>query len=172
MLVIRFKRTGRKNQPSFRVIVTPKQAGGPAGKPKEYLGWFNPFSKAFELKKERISFWLSRGAKPSGTLHNLLLKAGLIEGKKIPLHGKEKHLDLPAGQTGEAVKAAVPPEEGESRSVSEQEAAPAVEAKTEVVEPALAEPPAQEKPPESAQEAASVATDLSTEQAEEVKAEA
>lgn len=91
MLVIRLKRTGRKNQPSFRVIVTPKQAGGPAGKPKEYLGWFNPFSKSFELKKERISYWLSQGAHPSATMHNLLLKAGIIEGKKIPLHGKEKH---------------------------------------------------------------------------------
>ncbi len=130
MLVIRFKRTGRKNQPSFRVIVTEKQAGGPAGKPKEYLGWFNPFSKAFELKKERISYWLSQGAKPSETLHNLLLKAGIIEGKKIPLHGKEKHLDqpapadLPAKRAGEAVKA---------------ETAPAAEAKTEAAEPAPAE---------------------------------
>lgn len=151
MLVIRFKRTGRKNQPSFRVIVTPKQAGGPAGKPKEYLGWFNPFSKAFELKKERIFYWLSQGAKPSETLHNLLLKAGLIEGKKTPLHGKEKH-------PKEAVKA---------------EATPlAVEAKTEVVELVPAEPPAQEKPQELAQEAASVTTDLSAEQAGEVKIEA
>lgn len=148
MLVIRFKRTGRKNQPSFRVIVTPKQAGGPAGKPKEYLGWFNPFSKAFELKKERISYWLSQGAKPSETLHNLLLKAGLIEGKKTPLHGKEKHPDLPA-QVGEAAKT---------------EAAPAVEAKAEVGEPALAESPAQESAPAT--------TDLSAEQAGEVKTEA
>ncbi len=142
MLVIRFKRAGRKNQPSFRVIVTPKQAGGPAGKPKEYLGWFNPFSKAFELKKERISYWLSQGAKPSETLHNLLLKAGLIEGKKTPLHGKEKHPE-------KAVKT---------------EAAPAVEAKAEVVEPALAESPAQESAPAT--------TDLSAEQAGEVKTEA
>ena len=110
MLVIRFKRTGRKNQPSFRVIVTPKQVGGPQGKPKENLGWFNPFSKAFELKKERISYWLSQGAKPSETLHNLLLKAGIIEGKKIPLHGKEKHPAEPAQEKAResAPEAAVP----------------------------------------------------------------
>lgn len=91
MLTIRLQRVGRKNQPSFRVIVTPKKLGGPAGKPVEYLGWFNPFSKAFELKKERISYWLAQGAKPTETLNNLLLKAGLISGKKIPLHGKERH---------------------------------------------------------------------------------
>ena len=149
MFVIRLKRTGRKNQPSFRVIVTLKQAGGPAGKPKEYLGWFNPFLKTFELKKERISYWLSQGAKPSETMHNLLLKAGFIEGKKIPLHGKEKHPE-------EAVKAAAP-ESGESlasspsqngRPAAEPEkagetakmaVAPAVEAKTETTEPVPAE---------------------------------
>jgi len=91
MITIRLQRVGRKNQPSFRVIVTPKKVGGPAGKPVEYLGWLNPFTKAFELKKERISYWLSQGAKPSETLNNLLIKAGLIEGKKVSLHGKERH---------------------------------------------------------------------------------
>ena len=148
--MIRIKRTGRKNQPRFRVNVTPKQAGGPAGKPKEYLGWFNPFSKAFELKKERISYWLSQGAQPSETMHNLLLKAGVIEGKKIPLHGKEKHPDLPAETPGAPVlseverSAAEPPKEKEE---VKPEAAPITEPETkEAEEPVPAKAAVQEKP--------------------------
>src|SRR3990170_6602368 len=107
MLVLRLKRVGRKGQPSFRVIVTPKKAGGPAGKPKEYLGWFNPFTKEFQLKSERISYWLSQGAQPSETMHNLLIKAGLLDGKKIPLHGKEKHPEPVAEAKPEAKPEAV-----------------------------------------------------------------
>jgi small subunit ribosomal protein S16 len=95
MLSIRFKRVGRKNQPSYRVIVTPKRAGGPKGRPVEYLGWFNPFSKNFALKKERVLYWLSQGAKPSNTLHNLLVKAGVVKEKKIPVHKKSKKTESP-----------------------------------------------------------------------------
>ncbi len=90
MLTIRLKRVGRKHQPSFKVIVTPKNLGGPEGKPVEYLGWYNSLLKKFELKKERIQYWLSQGAKPSATLHNLLVKDGVIQGTKIKVQKKSK----------------------------------------------------------------------------------
>ncbi|MEW5805272.1 MAG: 30S ribosomal protein S16 [Patescibacteria group bacterium] len=100
MLSIRFKRIGKKNQPSYRVIVTPKKAGGPKGKPIEYLGWFNPFSKEFALKKERILYWLSQGAKTSDSLQNLLIRAGIIKSKKIAVHKKSKKKSEPSVQSG------------------------------------------------------------------------
>lgn len=90
MLVIRLKRVGRRNQPSYRVIVTPKRAGGPKGKPIEYLGWYSPLLKSYSLKQERILYWLSQGAQLSETMHNLLIKAGVVKGKKIPVHKKGK----------------------------------------------------------------------------------
>lgn len=90
MLTIRLKRVGRKHQPGFRVIVTPLGLGGPKGKPVEYLGWTDPFSKKYELNRERISYWLSKGAKPSPTLQNLLIKDGLVKSKKVSLHKKSK----------------------------------------------------------------------------------
>ncbi len=56
--------------------------GGPKGKAIEYLGWYNPLSKKYSLKKERISYWLSQGAQTSDSLYNLLVKDGIITGKK------------------------------------------------------------------------------------------
>jgi small subunit ribosomal protein S16 len=113
MLVIRLQRTGRKNQPSYRVIVSPKGRGGPKGKPVEYLGWFNPLKKTLEFKKERILYWLSQGAKTSATLHNLLIKLGIITGKKIAVH----QTPAPKEQTREASVSA--PVKAESAPVSE-----------------------------------------------------
>lgn len=111
MLTIRFKRVGRRNQPSYRVIVTPKRAGGPKGKPIEYLGWYNPFSKKFSLNKERILYWLSQGAETSASLHNLLIRAGLIIGEKIPVHKSSSGSTSTESEGTEAVKKE---EEGES----------------------------------------------------------
>ena len=56
----------------------------------EYLGWYNPSQDKYEFKKERILYWLKVGAKPTPTVHNLLISAGVREGKKIPVHKKLK----------------------------------------------------------------------------------
>ena len=85
MITIKLKRVGKKHQPSYRVIVTDKNLGGPKGKTIEYLGWYNPLSKKFSLKKERISYWLSQGAQSSDSIYNLLVKDGIIANKKKPV---------------------------------------------------------------------------------------
>src|SRR5436309_14279034 len=85
MFVIRLQKVGRRNKRSFRVILTPKRSS-PKGKVIEFLGNFDPKTNALYLKKERISYWLSKGAKASSTLHNLLIKEKIIEGKKAPKH--------------------------------------------------------------------------------------
>jgi len=130
--MIRLKRTGRKNQPSYRVVVSPRGLGGPRAKTVEYLGWVNTLKKTFELKKERIQYWLSQGAKPSPTLHNLLVKTGLIQGGKIAVH-----------QTP-------PPKEQlatESKPVVAPEAAPEPAAQPETPVSAVAEPEAPQEAP-------------------------
>src|SRR4051812_40338384 len=83
MLKIRMQRTGRINQPSFRIVVTEHTAGPQAGKYVERVGFYNPRSKEKVLLDERIKYWMSVGAKPSGTVHNMLVSTGLIKGKKI-----------------------------------------------------------------------------------------
>jgi len=88
MLVIRLFRIGKKNQPSFKIVVTDKRKPTRAGRFVEEVGFWNPRGKEKILKKDRILHWLSVGAKPSPTVHNLLVKEKIIEGKKIPKHKK------------------------------------------------------------------------------------
>jgi len=90
MLIIRLLRTGKRNQPFFKVVVTDKRRPPTAGRFVEDLGFWNPLTKKKNLKEERIKYWLSRGAKPSDTVYNLLISEKMLEGKKIPQHKKAK----------------------------------------------------------------------------------
>ena len=72
MLVIRFFRVGKKNQPSFKIVVTDKRRPPRGGRFVEEVGFWNPLTKEKLLKKERIKYWLSVGAKASDTVRNLL----------------------------------------------------------------------------------------------------
>ena len=89
MLVIRFFRVGKKNQPSFKIVVTDKRKPPRAGRFVEEVGFYNPKTKEKVLKAERIKYWLSVGAKPSDTVHNLLISEKIIEGKKITIYIKK-----------------------------------------------------------------------------------
>lgn len=90
MLVIRFFRVGKKNQPSFKIVVTDKRRPPRGGRFVEEVGFWNPLTKQKLLKKERIKYWLSVGAKSSDTVHNLLVKENILKDKKIAVHKKTK----------------------------------------------------------------------------------
>src|SRR3989344_2102592 len=83
MLVIRLTRKGKKNQPFFRVVVTDKRRSAKGGRAVEILGYLDPLTKRKSLKKERVLYWISKGAQPSVTVHNLLVSEKIIEGKKV-----------------------------------------------------------------------------------------
>ena len=83
MLTIRLTRKGKKNQPFFRVVVIDKRRSAKGGRAVEILGFVNPLTKKKSLKKERILYWIKNGAKPSATMHNLLVREKIISGKKI-----------------------------------------------------------------------------------------
>jgi small subunit ribosomal protein S16 len=109
MLVIRLQKTGKKNSPSFRVVVTEKSTG-PRGRAVEVLGFHNPRLKTTEFKAERVHFWLNKGAQVSDTVHNLLVNNKIIEGEKIAVHKVKKIKDQEEA-TATADQAAIP--EGE-----------------------------------------------------------
>ena len=83
MLKIRMQRSGRINQPSFRIVVTEHASSPKAGKYVERVGFYNPTSKERTLVGDRIKYWMSVGAKPSGTVHNMLVSAGVLNAKKV-----------------------------------------------------------------------------------------
>ncbi|EKD76649.1 MAG: Ribosomal protein S16 [uncultured bacterium] len=84
MLVIRLARHGRKNHPTYRVVLQEKD-WSPLSKVIEILGNMNPHTnpRTIVLKKDRISYWLSQGAEPSPTMRNLLIDEGMVKGKKV-----------------------------------------------------------------------------------------
>ena len=90
MLVIRFSRIGKKNQPSFKIVAIDKNRPPKSGRFAQELGFWNPLTKEKKLNSERIKYWLSVGAKPSAAVYNLLVKEGILKGKKIPVHKKKK----------------------------------------------------------------------------------
>lgn len=81
--MIRFQRIGRRNDPSFRMVVTEKTSGPKAGKFVDLVGTYNPKTKAFAAKADRIKHWMSNGAQVSPSLMNLLIKNDILKGKKI-----------------------------------------------------------------------------------------
>jgi small subunit ribosomal protein S16 len=82
MLKIRLQRIGRKNEAAFRLVLTDSKNGPQSGKFKEILGSYTLKSDAVALKSDRIQHWIKNGAQPSDTAHNMLVKQGVIEGKK------------------------------------------------------------------------------------------
>lgn len=101
MLCIRFLRIGKKHQPCFKIVVTDKRKPPRGGRFVEEVGFWNPLTKEKVLKAERIKHWISKGAKPSDSVYNLLVKEKVLEGKKVSVHKKKKEKK---GETSEAPK--------------------------------------------------------------------
>ncbi len=83
MLAIRLKRVGRKNDPSFRIIVqesrrSPKKTQGIV----EYVGSYDARKGQPQVNADRVKYWMSQGAQPSETVHNILVDLKVVEGKK------------------------------------------------------------------------------------------
>ncbi len=104
MLTIRLTRKGKKNQPFFKVVVIDKRRSASGGRAVEILGYVDPLTKRKSLKKERILYWISKGAQPSDTIHNLLISEKIIEGKKIHVSRIKKVVAVvvPAAPAGAA----------------------------------------------------------------------
>ncbi len=74
---------GRKNDPSFRVIVVDSKKKPKTHNYLEMVGSYDPRVDRVELKAERIKHWMEHGAKVSDTVHNLLVSQKIIDAKKI-----------------------------------------------------------------------------------------
>jgi small subunit ribosomal protein S16 len=82
MLVIRLFRTGKKKQPSYKVVVTDRNNPPQGGKFVEQVGFYNPITREKILQGERINYWMGVGAQPSDTVYNILINEGVIKGEK------------------------------------------------------------------------------------------
>ncbi len=99
MLVIKLFRTGKKNQPFFKIVVTDKNSPPRGGRFVEELGFLNPLTKQRSIKSERAQYWISKGAQPSDSVYNILVSEKVIEGKKRSVHAKKKGEEKTEEQT-------------------------------------------------------------------------
>lgn len=141
MLMIRFQRIGRKNDPAFRIAVLEKTAGPKAGKYVDLVGTYNPKTKESTLKPELIKEWVTKGAQVSPSVMNLLIAKGVFEGKKVAVVSK-KNLEknkpaevAPEAPAAEAAPVEAPSEEEVVAEAAEtEEMAPAAEEAAPVAE--------------------------------------
>ncbi len=104
MLAVKLRPAGRKGQRSFRIVVVESRSKL-RGKFVEDLGWENRHTDEVRVNAERAKYWLSHGASPTASVHNVLVRAGVIPGPKIPVH---KVKPASAEVSAEAPKEEVP----------------------------------------------------------------
>jgi small subunit ribosomal protein S16 len=79
-VVLRLKRFGRLNLPTFRLVATDSRMPRD-GRILEAPGYFLPLmprgDEQLKLNAERVTYWLSVGAQPSPTAVTLLERAGI-----------------------------------------------------------------------------------------------
>jgi small subunit ribosomal protein S16 len=176
---IRLRRTGRKKQPSYRLVVaeseTPRE-----GRYLDSVGTYNPLTRPSDLRidLEKVDSWLARGALMSDTVASLIRKARKGGDKTLAVRGvgpeEKPNLDVvdapsaaaPAGKpkagSRGAPKAALPevePEAAEAPPVAAADAPPEAAAEA-LPEPASEAPePAVEAPEAAAASAAEPAAD-------------
>lgn len=90
MLKIRLQRIGRKNDPSFRVVLTDSKNSTKSGRFLEILGTYNPKKGETNFDVEKIKKFISTGAKLSDTMHNFLVHQKVLDAKKINVLPKKK----------------------------------------------------------------------------------
>ncbi|MBI2411603.1 MAG: 30S ribosomal protein S16 [Deltaproteobacteria bacterium] len=73
---IRLTRQGGKKKPFYRIVVADSEAPRD-GSFLEVVGLYNPMSNPpkVELKDDRVSFWLGKGATPTDTVRQIIKKA-------------------------------------------------------------------------------------------------
>lgn len=72
---IRLQRTGKKHQPSYRIVVADSRAKR-NGKIVEKIGFYNPLTDPPTIKfdKKKVEYWLSVGAQMSDTARELIFR--------------------------------------------------------------------------------------------------
>lgn len=156
MLAIRFNRTGKRNRAHFRVVVQ-EHTQAPGKRHVEIVGSYDPHKKTTLLKKDRILYWIGQGAQVSDAVHNMLVREGIVEAKKIAKK-------MPRPVVKEEVKAEEVPTATEATTETPETIpeAPAVETEKTEETPAVAEV-APETPAEPVAEVAPAVEEVKTE---------
>jgi len=75
-LKIRLTRIGTTHQPHYRFVIAEARSRRD-GDAVETIGTYDPRAKANNVKLDlaRVDYWLSKGAKPTDTVHSMIKRA-------------------------------------------------------------------------------------------------
>jgi len=130
--MMRLQRVGRKNDPSYRIVVTDKRTGPKSDKHVDRIGSYNPKMNSVQLDAVKAKEWLAKGVQPSDTVYNILIGQKVVEGRKINVLPK---------------KSPIVDEEALKRAAEEAAAKAKAEAEKAAAEAQVAETPAAEEQP-------------------------
>lgn len=118
--------------------MTDSKNSSKSGRFAELLGSYDPRKSLEALKVERIKHWLAQGAGVTGTVNNLLIKKGIIRGKKIHV-GMDNVVPAPKEEATPVEETAPVPEPVIEEAPVEEVAAPepVVEAPAEEAKPVV-----------------------------------
>ena len=100
---IRLRRTGRKKQPMYRIVIADSRSPRD-GKFIEVIGQYAPRQgeQALNLKNDRVNYWLDSGAQPTDTVRSLLRKVGILKSRhEARLGRKLTAAAVPLADTGD-----------------------------------------------------------------------
>lgn len=103
MLVIRMRKMGSKKRPFFRVVVIDSRTARDSSF-VEIVGHYNPRTKPakVEIDRERISYWVGKGARLSDTVRTLLKRHASAPASAEASAGRPAAASASAGRPAEA----------------------------------------------------------------------
>lgn len=153
-LKIRMTRAGAKKRPYYRIVIADSRKARD-GRFIERVGSYNPMlpkdsEDRVKLDMERISHWVSVGAKPSERVAKFMANAGMMDAPVVHDQTKQ-HLPKAKAQERLAEQEQAKADKADAAAAAEAEAAEAAEAaKAEAAAAPAEEAPAEEAVAEEA----------------------
>jgi small subunit ribosomal protein S16 len=108
-------------------VVVADQRAPIKGKFIADVGFYNPHSNEFKVDADQVNHWISNGAQPTPTVHNLLVDKKIIKGKKVTSWRPKMKEGEETEKAGEAGKGEEPTEAKEDVAKEDVAAIPAAE---------------------------------------------
>nr|YP_009907641.1 ribosomal protein S16 [Aspidopterys obcordata]YP_010160649.1 ribosomal protein S16 [Eugenia brasiliensis]YP_010261382.1 ribosomal protein S16 [Aspidopterys concava]QLI54198.1 ribosomal protein S16 [Aspidopterys obcordata]QRH18156.1 ribosomal protein S16 [Eugenia brasiliensis]UIB40464.1 ribosomal protein S16 [Aspidopterys concava] len=77
MVKLRLKRCGRKQRAIYRIVAIDVRSRR-EGRDLRKVGFYDPIKNQTYLNIPAILYFLERGAQPTGTVHDIIKKAGIF----------------------------------------------------------------------------------------------
>ena len=145
MVKIRLKRMGTTKRPVYRLVVADSRSPRD-GRFIEAIGFYDPLPNpaVVRIDTERVQLWLKRGARPSDSARQLLVKEGILAARAFTVTVREPAAEPAKAKANGAVKAngaatAPAPDAPEEAPETELEAEVAEAAEAPAAEPEAAD---------------------------------